>query len=136
MPASLLDTDTLSEILKQKNAVVAKRAAVYLQIHQHFTFSAMTRYEMLRGLRAKNAAKQLQRFATFCQNSVILQLSDAIFDRAADLWVTTHAVGRPKKDADLLIAATALEHGMNLATGNAADFSWITGLTLEDWRLP
>jgi predicted nucleic acid-binding protein len=39
-------------------------------------------------------------------------------------------------DADLLIAATALEHGMTLATGNAADFSWIAGLTLEDWRQP
>ena len=39
-----------------------------------------------------------------------------------------------KFDADLIIAATALEHGRTLATGNAAHFSWINGLNLEDWR--
>jgi tRNA(fMet)-specific endonuclease VapC len=66
----------------------------------------------------------------------IVPLSDAIFDRAAELWVGTHAAGRPKKDADLLIAATALEHGLTLVTGNSTDFSWIVGLTLNDWRHP
>lgn len=43
------------------------------------------------------------------------------------------ALGRPQKDADLFIAATALEHDHVLVTGNIADFSWITGLRLEDW---
>jgi tRNA(fMet)-specific endonuclease VapC len=126
----------LSEILKQKNAVVTVRAVAYLQIHQVFTFSAMTRYEVLRGLKAKNATKQLHRFQVFCQHSNVLPITDAIFDRAADLWVATHAVGRPKKDADLLIAATVLEHGLILSTGNTQDYSWIAGLMLEDWRNP
>src|SRR5258708_2378934 len=63
-------------------------------------------------------------------------ITDAIFDHAADLWVAAHALGRPQKDGDLLIAATALEHGRVLVTGNTADFSWIRGLTLEDWRQP
>jgi predicted nucleic acid-binding protein len=31
---------------------------------------------------------------------------------------------------DLWIAATALSHGMGLATGNAADFERIPGLTV------
>ncbi|HXF53040.1 MAG TPA: hypothetical protein VNK52_02845, partial [Hyphomicrobiaceae bacterium] len=61
---------------------------------------------------------------------------DAIFDRAADLWVATHQAGRPQKDADLIIAATAPEHGLTLVTGNSAHFSWIPGLTVEDWRQP
>ena len=133
---SLLDTDMLSEILEEKNGVVFVRAAAYLHVNQHFTFSAITRYDIIRGLKAKRAAKQLQHFAMFCQHSRILSLTEAIFDCAADLWVATHAAGRPKKDADLLIAATTLEDGLNLATGNAVDYSWITGLTLEDWRQP
>ena len=136
MPHSLLDTDILSEVLKQKNPTVLQHAAAYLKAQQQFTFSAITRYEVIRGLKAKNATRQLQQFATFCQHSLILPLTDAIFDRAAELWVSTHAIGRPQKDADLLIAATALEHGLALVTGNTADFSWIAGLTLEDWRLP
>lgn len=45
-------------------------------------------------------------------------------------------MGRPQKDADLLIAATALEHSLSLVTGNTADFSWIATLTLENWRQP
>jgi tRNA(fMet)-specific endonuclease VapC len=136
MAASLLDTDILSEILKQKNFIVVQKAATYLQTHQKFTFSAITRYEVLRGLKANSASRQLQQFATFCQHCQILPLTDGIFDRAADLWATAHAGGRPKKDADLLIAATALEHGLTLVTGNAIDFSWVVGLTIEDWRQP
>lgn len=136
MAPSLLDTDILSEVLKQKNAAVLLKAAAYLKAQQQFTFSAITRYEVIRGLKAKSATRQLQQFSTFCQHSQILPLTDAIFDRAADLWVTAHAAGRPQKDADLLIAATALEHGLSLVTGNTTDFSWISGLTLEDWRQP
>jgi tRNA(fMet)-specific endonuclease VapC len=73
---------------------------------------------------------------TFCQYSLILSLTDAVFDRAAELWAHSYTIGRPQKDADLLIAATALEHGLTLVSGNTADFSWIPGITLEDWRQP
>lgn len=136
MSPCLLDTDILSEILKQKDPTVVQRAAAYLRAHQQFTFSVFTRYEVIRGLKAKGATRQLAQFATFCAHSAILPVTDAIFDRAADLWGSARAAGRPQKDADLLIAATALEHGLTLATGNTADFSWIPGLAIEDWRQP
>ena len=55
MSVCLLDTDTLSEILKQKNASVTARATAYLQTYHGFTFSAIARYEIIRGLKAKNA---------------------------------------------------------------------------------
>src|SRR5262245_51820457 len=115
MSPSLLDTDILSEVLKQKNFAVVQKASAYLQIHKQFFFSAITRYEVVRGLKAKNATRQLQRFAVFCQHCRVFALTDAIFDRAADLWASANAAGRPQKDADLLIAATALEHGLVLA---------------------
>lgn len=136
MPPCLLDTDMLSEVLKQKNTTVLQRATAYLQAHQQFTLSAITRYEVTRGLKAKGATRQLQQFVTFCGHSLILPVTDAIFDRAADLWVSGQAAGTPQQDADLLIAATALEHGLKLVTGNTADFSWIAGLAIEDWRQP
>jgi predicted nucleic acid-binding protein len=56
--------------------------------------------------------------------------------RAADLWAEARRGGHPQSDADLIIAATALEHGLALVTGNTTHFSWIPGLKLADWRQP
>src|SRR5205085_125799 len=99
-------------------------------------FSAVTRYEVIRGYRDQGATKQLARFAVFCQHATIFPVTDAIFDRAADLWVIGRQGGHPHGDADLIIAATALELGRKLVTGNTSHFSWIPGLSLEDWRQP
>jgi len=44
--------------------------------------------------------------------------------------------GHPGRDADLIIAATALEHGRVLVTGNTLHFAWVPGLKLSNWRLP
>ena len=134
MPPTLLDTDILSEVLKQKNANVALRAADYLNQHHQFAISAMTRYEVVRGLMDKNATAQLQRFEVFCQHTTVIAITDDILDRTAELWATARRGGNPKKDADLIIAATALLHNRVLATGNAQHFEWISGLTVEDWR--
>ena len=50
-------------------------------------------------------------------------------------WVDTGS-GHPQTDADLIIAATALEHSRVLVTGNTTHFAWIPSLTLENWRAP
>jgi predicted nucleic acid-binding protein len=136
MDLALLDTDTLSELLKQRNSTVAQHAAAYLQTHGQFAFSAFTRFEILRGYKESKATRQLPRFAAFCARSLILPVTDAIFDRAADLWVIARQGGHPHGDADLLIAATALEHARKLVTGNTAHFTWIPGLSVADWRQP
>ena len=136
MAATLLDTDLLSELLKQKNANVVQHAAGYLAQYGRFSLSALTRYEVRRGLLHKQATAQLGRFEVFCQQSLVLPITDAILDRAADLWVHASTIGQPKADADLIIAATALEHGFVLATGNTPHFAWVPGLTIVDWRQP
>lgn len=136
MDAALIDTDIVSEVLKQRNAAVAQKAAAYLTDHGQFAFSVFTRFEIARGYKEKGATRLLTRLATFCRHSLVLPLTDAIFDRAEDLWVLARKAGHPHGDADLIIAATALEHGRLLVTGNTAHFKWIPGLTLEDWRHP
>lgn len=136
MDATLLDTDTLSEIIKLRDIRVRQKALDYLQAHGRLAFSSMTRYEILRGYLDQNATTQLARFAVFCQHSSIFAVTDAVFDRAAELWVIGRRGGHPHNDADLLIAATALEHGRTLVTGNTSHFAWIPGLPLDDWRQP
>jgi tRNA(fMet)-specific endonuclease VapC len=134
MTPALLDTDILSELMKLKNATVRQRALSYTERFGPLTFSAMTRYEILRGYKQQNATTQLARFATFCQNSSILPITDAVFDRASDLWAYARLRGHPHSDADLIIAATALENQRALASGNLRHFSWVPGLHVEDWR--
>jgi tRNA(fMet)-specific endonuclease VapC len=136
MDAALIDSDILSEVLKQRNPVVLGHAGQYLQQHGQFAISAVTRFELLRGFTELGATTQLARFATFCQHTLVLPLTDSVFDRAADLWAVARRGGYPHADADLLIAATALEHSRVLVTGNGPHFTWIAGLTLADWRQP
>ena len=136
MDPALLDTDILSEVLKQRNPNVRQRARRYLRSHGQFAFSAVTRFEIIRGFKEQNASTQLGRFLTFCTHSLILPVTDDAFDRASDLWVEAQRGGHPCNDADLLIAATAIEHGRTLVTGNTSHFAWIAGLTLDDWRQP
>jgi tRNA(fMet)-specific endonuclease VapC len=135
MNPALLDTDTLSEVLKRRDLIVLTSAKTYLAQHQQFAFSGMTRYEIRRGYLSRKATARLQRFEVFCQHSLVLPITDDVLDQAASLWADARTRGLPDNDADLVIAATALLQGRTLVTGNTAHFSWIAGISLEDWRL-
>jgi tRNA(fMet)-specific endonuclease VapC len=104
MDATLLDTDILSEILKQRNATVVANAAKYLAEHGQFVFSAFSRYEIRRGFFERRATRQLERFEEFCAHSSVLPVTDAVFDQAATLWASARRGGHSCGDADLLIA--------------------------------
>lgn len=136
MNSTLLDTDTLSEILRRRDPVVATHAAEYLKQYSEFSFSAITNYEIVRGLMWSNAQKQLAAYRDFASRSVILPISDEVFERAAVLWAEGRRSGRPHRDADLIIAATALLHSHTLVTGNTPHFDWIPGLSIANWRKP
>jgi tRNA(fMet)-specific endonuclease VapC len=108
MPRSLLDTDTLSEIIKGRNPAVMSNAGQYLIQYGMFTFSLITRYEILRGLKAKNATTQLATFEARCQASEVVPITDGIIVQAADLYAGLRQRGQIISDADLIIAASAL----------------------------
>lgn len=134
MAATLLDTDILNEVLKQKNANVVRNSANYLALHGQFAISSITWYEVLRGLKHKNASAQLVQFGAFCQNTLLLPVGNDVLERAAELWAAGRKNGMTPADADMVIAATALIHDRTLVTGNTIHFGWITGLRLDNWR--
>jgi tRNA(fMet)-specific endonuclease VapC len=132
MLPALLDTDILSAVMRRRPPAVA-RAQDYLAVHRQFTFSVITRYEVLRGLKAKGAATQLAAFEQFCAANHVLPLTDAVVVRAADIYADLHRRGQLIGDADILIAATALEHGLTLVTNNTSHLNRVPGLTVENW---
>ncbi|MCU0493416.1 MAG: type II toxin-antitoxin system VapC family toxin [Chloroflexaceae bacterium] len=131
-PLTLLDTDTLSAVMRRQPTAVA-HAQTYLATHRRFSFALITRYEILRGLYAKRATAQLVRFENLCVVSDVLPLNDTVAVRAATIYADLHQRGELIGDADILIAATALEHGLMLATNNTNHFKRITGLSLVNW---
>lgn len=128
----LLDTDTLSAVMKTHPKVVAI-GRNYLKNHGQFTFSAITRFEILRGLIVKNATRQIVIFESLCATSVILDITDSIIVKAADIYADLHRRGLLIGDADILIAATALVQGYGVVTNNQRHFRRIAGLHLENW---
>ncbi|MFZ5830326.1 MAG: type II toxin-antitoxin system VapC family toxin [Planctomycetota bacterium] len=131
-PKTLLDTDILSGLMR-KIPVAVDRARAYLAAHGRLTISSMTRFEVLRGLKAKRAAAQLAAFDLFCSNNEVLPITDAVIVRAAEIYADLHSCGQLIPDADLLIGATAIENGLLLATNNVADFGRIAGLQTDNW---
>jgi tRNA(fMet)-specific endonuclease VapC len=132
-PAVLLDTDILSELLKQ-HPFVLQRVRTYLAEHERLAFSIITRYELLRGLKAKQARTQEAAFTLLCQASLILPLTDQVVDRAATLYGELHRQCALLPDADLLIAATALEAQRILVTNNLSHFQRVPNLAIETWK--
>jgi predicted nucleic acid-binding protein len=59
-----------------------------------------------------------------------------IIVRAADLYADLYRDGHLISDADILIAATALVHGLTLVTENQAHFQRIRNLRIASWRIP
>jgi tRNA(fMet)-specific endonuclease VapC len=132
IPAALLDTDILSAVMRQQPTALA-RARAYLAVHHRLTFSIITRYEIFRGLHAKRATGQLAAFDRLCGVSTILPLTDDIVVRAASIYADLHQRGALIGDADILIAATGLEHGLTIVTNNEHHYQRITGLQIENW---
>lgn len=130
---ALLDTDILSELLKQ-HPLVIQRTRLYLAEHDRLAFSIVTRYEILRGLRVKQATTQAAAFEALCQVCTILPLTDRVVDRAAALYADLYQRGALVPDADLLIAATALVAQRVLVTNNLAHFQRIPDLSIENWK--
>jgi tRNA(fMet)-specific endonuclease VapC len=132
IPMTLLDSDVLSALMRSDAAAV-ERARAYLESHAQLAFSLITRYEILRGLKARKAMAQLARFEAFCETCQVIPVSDEIVVRASDIYADLHQRGALIGDADILIAATDLTHDLVLSTNNDAHFRRIEGLQIVNW---
>jgi tRNA(fMet)-specific endonuclease VapC len=129
----LLDSDTLSFYFKKSLRVVSE-AQAYLGQYQVFTFSVITRFEILRGLKARNASSQIRAFNLVCLQNEVLGLNDQIVVRASDIYADLKRTGLLIGDADILIAATALENNTPLVTNNESHFNRIANLQVLNWN--
>jgi hypothetical protein len=108
----VVDTDIFIDHLRGTQQLVPGK--------HRLAYSVVTRAELFAGTTATDAVSQL--LAPFRE----LPIDRAVAERA----------GRIRRDTGVrlpnaLIAATALEHGMNLATRNDSDFKAVSGLRIR-----
>ena len=106
---------------------------------QHGTpfISAVTVSELLVGVhRANTASRKEARFrlveATLASTEV-LDFDASVARTHAVVHADTQDRGTPVGSHDLLIAATALEHGATLVPNNVREFARVPGPMVEDW---
>ena len=129
---ALLDTDTLS-FYRRAQAQVTRHAAAYIQRYGQLTLTELTRYEVLRGLTAARASRQLAAFESFCRLHRILPFDAEAARRSADIWADLRARGQPIGEVDIMIAGIALAHGLAVVSHNVNHFGRTTGLVVLDW---
>ena len=124
----LVDTNVLSELTRPTpHAGVLAWAA---RIHA-LTIRAITLEELRYGARVRGSTRLSRTIDAILAQAEVLPVTARIAERAADLRAARRAKGRPVTQADMLIAATALEHGGRLATRNTRDFEGL-GVELVD----
>ena len=132
MKQVLIDTDILSLFFRKDSLVVA-HFKEYLKQYDKINLSIITYYEILSGLKHKNAEKQLDTFFKFVGFNSILPLTEESAAISSDLYAELRKMGKQLDDIDILIAGIALSNGMGLVTRNTKHFDRIEALKVIDW---
>lgn len=77
MKPALVDTDILSLFFRNNENVVSNFKA-YLKEHEKINISIITYYEILSGLKHRDASKHLDLFLKFARQNYILPLTEKI----------------------------------------------------------
>jgi predicted nucleic acid-binding protein len=123
----LVDTDVLIWNLRGNT-----NAAALLDGRRGFALSAVTYMELIQGLRNQREFTALRQALAFWQ-ATIVQVSEGVSSRACYL-VEQHALSSSLAMADAVIAATALERGDTLVTGNDRHYRCVEALAVERFR--
>jgi len=128
----LIDTDIISFFLRNNEHVV-KKFEMYLNEFNRINFSIITYYEILSGLKYKDAQKQLDAFLEFTEYNSILPITKDSIEISADIYADLRRKDNLIDDIDILIAGVALFNNLVLITHNTSHFERIDGLETEDW---
>jgi len=133
MNRALIDTDIISYYFKGDTDVI-RNFELYLNHFDLVEISLISYYEVISGLLAKNALKQLAVFEDFISENIVLPLTEKSVKISAELYSTLRQSGTLIDDIDLLIAGVAIENEMTLVTNNESHFGRIPGLKIENWK--
>lgn len=122
----LFDTDVL--IWAQRGRV---SAASLIQGNDERLISVQTAMELLQGARDRHDLRIIKRFLSEL-GFVVLPMTADIGHRAL-VYVESFALSHAMRAGDALVAATAVEHGLILATAHVRHFQGVEGLLVHHY---
>ena len=125
--AILIDTDLLVDLERGAGAPEVER----LLGEEERAISVITVSELLHGVHRARGARRARRRA-FVEHLLAgmqaIPVTEPVARVHADVWAQLAEQGQVIGAHDLWIAATALSHGLGVATRNADDFQRVPGL--------
>ena len=126
----LFDTDTCIEILRGNHKTIKKRAAYPGEI----SISFMTAAELFYGAEnSKHPAENRAVVEKFLLTLEVIHSDLPILRKFGEIKSDLRGKNLLIPDADIFVAATALETSEALVTGNSRHFERIDGLKIENW---
>lgn len=125
----IVDTDILVWYFRGDDA--ARRFLARIPFPER-AVSALTVMELLQGCRDQREARDMAAFVS--ENLAAVIHPDEAISRRAIRLLELHALGAGLRVVDALIAATALEAGVALATANVRHYRAIAGLSVARFR--
>jgi tRNA(fMet)-specific endonuclease VapC len=129
----LLDTDTCIHLLRGRETVVQQAA---LHSPSDLAVSAITRYELLYGVEKCPPGwkkREANKVRLLLEQLRLLPFTAETALHAAELRAQLEVRGDSIGPMDVLIAATALEYGLPIVSGNLAEFSRVPHLQTLTW---
>ena len=134
MPTYLLDTNAISELVRNPSGPVARtwqeREA---DPEARLLTSILVACELRYGVAKRGAISLAQRVEQTLASMEVAPLSDGADAAYATLRSDLERRGQPIGQNDMLIAAHALALGAILVTDNTREFKRVKGLRVENW---
>lgn len=131
----LLDTNILSELIKQPRGYTAQKLAS-LEKEDACCTSVIVACELRYGAQKKDSAPLTAKVHQLLEAIAVLPLEENVEQHYVRLRVILEREGTPIGGNDLLIAAHACALDLTLVSGNLKEFSRIPDLRIENWLAP
>ncbi len=137
MPQYLLDTNILSDVVRNPaGVVIRKMSRMSREERRHLCTSIIVAAELRFGGAKKGSVHLIRRIEEVLESVTILPLEEDADRQYARLRLQLERAGSPISGTDLLIAAHTLATNSILVTANTREFSRIPELPIENWLRP
>lgn len=127
----LLDTNILSDLIKNPQGMVARRIR---EVGEAAICTSIVVSSELRFGAVKRGSERLtQQLASVLKALVVMPLESPVDKHYADIRACLEKAGTPIGPNDLLIAAHARSLGLVLVTANVREFKRVQNLEVQNW---